>query len=159
MPSKLEEKFDYEPLTGALRWKFTNAQHLQGEIAGFIGANGYWHVYHEGKLLKGHRVAWYLTYGTWPKTIDHVNGDRLDNRLDNLREATYSQQQHNKGRQSNNTSGIKGVCWFESKQMWAARVQVAGKRKFLGYFPTPEAAEGQIQKYRDAVHKEFARHE
>ena len=77
----------------------------------------------------------------WPRTdMDHVNGDRADNRWCNLREATQSQNQANTSMRADNISGYKGVCWHKGHRKWTAKIQVSGERRYLGYFDTPERA-------------------
>lgn len=159
MSLKLEEKFDYDPVSGHFTWKFTNSQHVQGQRAGFLGAWGYWTLYHEGKHMKAHRVAWYLTHGEWPSMIDHIDGDRTNNSLSNLRIASYSQQNCNRRKPRNNSSGVKGVSWNSQAEKWQARVQADKRVKFLGYFESVEEASAAVLTYRETVHKEFARHE
>jgi hypothetical protein len=75
----------------------------------------------------------------WPLT-DHRNGNGLDNRRANLREATKSQNAANRGLDRNNTSGFKGVYWNKAERKWQAHIQVDGKKRTLGRFPDPEDA-------------------
>ena len=72
--------------------------------------------------------------------VDHINGDGLDNRRDNLRVASPSENSRNQRRKSSNKSGFKGVCWHKYTKKWTARITVEGKQKSLGYFDTPEDA-------------------
>lgn len=82
-----------------------------------------------------------LMTGRWPaEQIDHVNMDRSDNRWVNLREATNKQNMENRGRQSNNTSGIVGVSWSATRGKWVAGIKHHGRRKNLGYFTKIEDA-------------------
>lgn len=91
--------------------------------------------------------------------VDHVNGDGLNNLPHNVRSATQSQNCHNAGIRSNNTSGFKGVTFYKSRNNWMAQIWVNGKRKGLGYFITPEEAhEAYCQAAKD-LHGEFARTE
>jgi len=91
--------------------------------------------------------------------VDHINGDRLDNRRENLRVATHSQNAANAGRQRNNKSGFKGVHWRKQNQRWITYIKHNGKMNYIGAFDTPEAAH---EAYREAATKffgEFARFE
>jgi hypothetical protein len=72
--------------------------------------------------------------------MDHVNGDRADNRWCNLREAMQSQNQANTSMRADNIFGYKGVCWHKGHRKWTAKIQVSGERRYLGYFDTPERA-------------------
>ncbi len=87
--------------------------------------------------------------------VDHRNGDGLDNRRDNLREANTSQNCHNQKVTSRNTSGVKGVCWNKSRGKWQASVMAYGKRKTLR-FATKEAASAWAEQERKRLHGEFA---
>lgn len=89
-----------------------------------------------GKTMRLHRVAWYLTYGYWPKEIDHINGDKGDNRLFNLRECTRSTNMLNRPAQSNNKLGIKGVYWLKH----ANQYEVYHRGKRIGLCKTLEEA-------------------
>lgn len=87
--------------------------------------------------------------------VDHVNGNPLDNRMSNLRVCTLSENQHNQGRNSRNTSGFKGVDFH--KGSWRARIKLRGVRKELGHFPTPELAYEAYCKAAEILHGEFRR--
>lgn len=105
-----------------------------------------------------HRVCWALSTGSWPAAyIDHINGIKSDNRLINLRLSTHGQNQHNKTKQQNNTSGFKGVTFKTQNKQWCAQISVDGKRKYLGLFPTAETAHAAYVKASQSLHKEFAR--
>lgn len=91
------------------------------------------------------------------RQIDHKDGDGLNNKRSNLRSASHAQNLQNRGKPNNNTSGIKGVHWDQSRSKWRVEIQAFGKRKFLGRFVSKRAA---IQAYRNAakdLHKEFAK--
>lgn len=127
--SALVDDEDYE-LVSQYRWQLDNA----GYAKRGWGENG--RIYIE----RMHR----LIMGAPPfegAQVDHINGDRLDNRRINLRWATRRQNLGNSRRPSNNTSGYKGVSWDEARGMWRADITTSiGRRKFLGYFGTPEKA-------------------
>jgi len=89
--------------------------------------------------------------------VDHKNRDGLDNRRDNLRLATTSQNQQNCTRRPTNTSGFKGVCWHKEKKKWHARIMVNGKSHNLGYFMTPEGAHAAYSEASACLHSEFGR--
>lgn len=95
------------------------------------------------RTLKMHNAIWEHHNGLIPagRTVDHVNRDTLDNRLSNLRLATPSQQQQNKGLFKNNTSGHRGVGWHKGCEKWQARIGVDGKRIHLGYFDDKDDAD------------------
>lgn len=106
--------------------------------------------------LRGHRVAWALQTGAWPKDeLDHKNGIRDDNRFDNLREATHAQNNQNKPAQSNNKSGHKGVHRHSQNPKWVSQIRVDGKRRNLGSFDTVEEAAAAYNAAAKALQKEF----
>lgn len=87
------------------------------------------------KRAFAHRIAWLLHYGSWPKQeIDHINGIPTDNRIENLRDVTNSENHRNCRRRKDNTSGITGVVWFKSTSRWKAQIHVNGQTKSVGYF-------------------------
>jgi hypothetical protein len=91
--------------------------------------------------------------------VDHINGDGLDNRRENLRLATHAQNMHNSQKPINNSSGYKGVDWSKGDGKWRARIAVNGKRKGLGLYNTPEAAHEAYQRAAKELHGEFFREE
>lgn len=101
-----------------------------------------------------HRALWEKWTGKKPFQLDHKNGDGLDNRRENIRSATSSQNIGNTGRNSSNTSGYKGVSWLKSRGKWVAKI---GQTRHLGYFDTPEEAHAAYVVAAKARHGEFAR--
>ena len=145
----LRERLTYDPDTGELRWKFTpefnKVRNLRfaGKIAGCTDNKGYIVINftYQGKMLafRAHRIAFAITYGYWPTSeIDHCNRIKSDNRIVNLREATHTQNQHNRDRLTNNTSGYPGVYRFKTR--WRAQISQDGRRVYLGSYPTKETA-------------------
>jgi hypothetical protein len=137
---RLREVLAYDPLTGDLRWIQTLSNRATaGSIAGAprTGAR-YGSVMVDGESLLTHRVAWALHYGEWPsQELDHINRNRADNRISNLRLSNRSQQLHNTGLREDNTSGHKGVSWDNG---WRAYITINGVRQSLGRHPTYQAA-------------------
>ena len=107
-------------------------------------------------LIKGHRLAWFMTHGSWPENeVDHVNGDKTDNRIENLRKATRSENMRNCGMKRNNTSGFKG-CRLREKG-WQARITLQGKQHHLGFFKTAAEASAAYEEAAKKLHGEFMR--
>lgn len=156
----IRQRLAYCPVTGRLTWKARPERKWgavtvrAGDEAGSPAKGGYAAVRVGGRAnLASHRIAWFLHHGHWPlQYIDHVNGDRLDNRIENLRLATKSQNAANSKRQSNNTSGIKGVSYNAERSCWQAGICLNKKRKHLGRFSTKEAA---AQAYASAAQRLF----
>lgn len=137
---RLREVLTYDPETGVFRWKVrTSIRVTVGEVAGYL-RDGYRFITIDGRKYRAHRLAWLYMYGVWPAELDHVNGDRADNRISNLREATRTQNNANTPIRKNNTSGVKGVCWDKRKRKWMAQIRVRGVQRFLGYYETTEEA-------------------
>lgn len=129
-----------------------------GEIAGHIGKRGYKYLSIYGKKYYVHRIVWLMHHGNLPKFIDHIDGDRLNNKIENLRSCTATENSCNTKIRKNNTSGIKGVCWFKPQKKWKARLNFNKKEYFFGYFLTKEEAESALIIARSELHKEFARY-
>ena len=102
---------------------------------------GYLHGNIFGRKFRAHTIVWAICTGSWPENfIDHINLNKSDNRIENLRDATGSQNQFNHRLRSDNTSGFKGVAWCKRDKKWKASIRVYGKNKSLGYYDNPEDA-------------------
>ena len=134
MFGNLKEVLSYNPNSGDLIWKVQRGRVNAGDIAGSINKDrGYKYIKVFGKMMLTHRVAWYLYYGVWPEhEIDHINHDRIDNRITNLREVNSSQQSQNRGFDTRNTSGMTGVYWSKRDKIWYSDIKVNGTKKYLG---------------------------
>lgn len=156
LPSQaaLRKLFDYDPLTGVLRWRQTMGRRAAaGAVAGHLDeATGYWRVKVYGTKYYAHRLIWCWVRGETPELIDHRNGDRTDNRWANLRAASKSQNSANAGLSRRNSSGYKGVCFRPARGKFIATIRVAGTLRHLGYFAS--AAEAS-KAYRAAASKYF----
>jgi len=155
---KIEDYIRYQPESGLLFWKRDYARQLGGNRAGRIGSLGYIVLYFEKKYWFGHRLAWYLATGNHPKEqIDHINGDRADNRLINLREASHGENNRNRGAHKDNISGYKGVSYMKRDGRYKARININKTCVNLGHFDTALEAH---KAYCDAVeryHGKFAK--
>ncbi len=120
---------------------------------------GYIRVCLNRRMFKAHRVAWLLHYGEWPKgEIDHINLDRTDNRISNLRDCSRVENARNHGMPSTNTSGVKGVSYNAQCRKWVAQVCVNRKVKNLGLFDSIEQAAEVVRSARAELHGQFANH-
>lgn len=139
---RLKELLHYDPDTGIFTWiKKSSPKTLIGSTAGSLSREGYWRIMIDGKSYKTHRLAWLYVYGEFPNNIlDHINRDKADNRISNLRIVTFSENNQNSKIYKNNTSGITGVYWHRTRQKWSACVRISRRLKHLGYFNTMEEA-------------------
>lgn len=130
----------YDQATGNFKWRISKSG-IKTPLAGCIDSQGYWVIRIEGISYYGHRLAWLLYYGKWPKgKLDHRNGNKKDNRIKNLREATVSQNGGNRKINRNNSCGYKGVIWHKRNKRWLAKIQYKNKVIYLGYFKIIEDA-------------------
>ena len=156
-----QDLLHYEPDTGILRWAVDvpYSRRKKGMVAGGITNKGYIHIRVKGTKLLAHRIAWFLTYGVVPDHIDHINGDKTDNRLANLRSCTAAENAGNTRRlRGDNTSGCRGVSWFKPNQKWGATIQHKRVSRFLGLFDTFEEAVDARRQAELDVYGEFAPH-
>lgn len=152
-PDDVKALLDYDPLTGDFRWKVRRGQASVGKIAGTPHNQGYIQIKAGEKIVLAHRLAWFVTYGKFPSCdIDHINGDKRDNRIANLRLATRSENMANTTLPRSNTSGFKGVWYFKRTGRWMAGFRKDGKSIHLGYFDTAEEA---AEAHRIAYAKAF----
>lgn len=151
-PDLLRKLLRYEPDTGKLFWrertpdmfpegqrqnqaysswtkKHCCKQALTAKTKGYLVGDIF------GKTMRAHRVAWAIYYGEWPTAeIDHINGNRSDNRISNLRDVSRSVNMRNVELSPKNTSGHNGVHWDKRERKWRARIRIDRTLKCLGYF-------------------------
>lgn len=155
---RLLRVLSYESATGLFRRRIGGTTIRAGEIAGYIDAKGYRSIAVDGHPYKAHRLVWFYVTGIMPiEYIDHINGDKSDNRFRNLRLATNSQNQANRGLSRVNTSGITGIRFQEDRQKWVAMITIRGKQTNLGRFTTKEEAVAAYQTARNNAWGEFVR--
>jgi len=143
----LHKRLRYEPDTGKLFWRdcedmsnrwraqFANKEAFTSLCLGYRRGSI------DDKTFRSHRVAWAIHYGYWPiSSLDHINGDRADNRINNLRLATHQENMRNRAINRNNTSGICGVYWVKSEGKWKAHIKMNKSIIHLGYFQNIEEA-------------------
>lgn len=158
--ARLRELLHYNPETGTFTRRVSAGGRLAGSVAGNIDiSNGYVRIGIDNRRHYAHRLAYQYVYGEVPPTeIDHVNGDRVDNRICNLRLATRSENNMNSVKRVNNTSGVVGVSWNKARSKWMAFVTHERKKIYLGIFDTIEEASAvRDAKARD-LYGEFYRH-
>src|SRR5216683_4946120 len=125
----------YNPETGIFTWISPRPKVKLYSIAGGIDDCGYIKIRIDGKKYLAHRLAHLYMTGIWPENeIDHEDLNRANNKWNNIRKATRSQNFGNQRKYSNNTSGIKGVCWDKQQNKWIAQIQINNKQIKLGRF-------------------------
>lgn len=123
------ELFIYDPELGSLIWK------KSGKFAGYISkTDGYITVMCKKKNYKAHRIAWLMTYGEWPDSTDHIDHNRVNNKINNLRSVSHVENSKNMGLRGTNKSGHVGVCWHTKGNKWMAYIHINYKMKNLGLF-------------------------
>lgn len=150
---ELKERLSYDPETGIFTWRVAGKGRRRGSV-GYTRKDGYRVINIGGIPRYAHRVAWALVTGVWPEnTIDHINGDRADNRFENLRDVSYQHNTHNIcDPQCNNKSGLLGAYWNAQRGKWYSTIGHDNKTKYLGLFNTPERAHAAYCKAKDELH-------
>jgi hypothetical protein len=137
----LKSILDYNPANGIFIWKQNRGRLAKaGQIAGTLWVNSkrpdnkYYQIMINAKLYALHRLAYFFVTGVDPleKQVDHINGNTLDNRFDNLRIATSAQNSKNQKKRKTNKSGFKGVCWHKKGKKWYATIRANNKQIHLG---------------------------
>ena len=133
---RLKEVLSYDNLTGLFTWKISPCGNTKkGTIAGCDNGKGYIRIRIDRGRFRAHRLAWMYINGHEPDgQIDHINGDRSDNRIENLRVVNQLENSKNRRINSNNTSGFTGVTFDKRSGKWAAQIELKGKGYTIGRF-------------------------
>lgn len=155
--AELKALLKYNPDTGIFTWLSSKSNNSikANSIAGSKNNKGYWRIKINNQEHQAHRLAWLYIYGELPKNfIDHINGNRSDNRICNLREATSQQNAFNQKMSSRNTSGVKGVHWSKADNAWIIKIN----GKLVGF--TKDFFESCCISFssRAKLHGEYANH-
>jgi hypothetical protein len=156
---QVRELFDYYPKMGALVWKKRLSIRTPiGTVAGFKQLKGRIKIGINGKEYMAHRIIWLWMTGKWPEyEIDHRDEDQSNNRWKNLRHATPSQNHRNRGPQSNNKTGYKGVCFVARDKKFMAYIKHNGKQINLGLYSTTAEASEARRKAALKIHGKWAK--
>ena len=150
----LRARFDYDPCTGI----FTR-QYASGRPTGRVTKQGYIHISIGHKDYFAHRLAWFYTHGEWPEGIvDHIDRDKKNNAINNLRIVSKSQNAVNSKMLSTNTSGFKGVHKASGCNKWVAQIRTPETRIYLGLFDTPQEASEAYMKAAVLEHGSAVKH-
>jgi len=153
----IESLFDYRD--GSLYWKESPAKPVPaGSVAGTVANNGYLRIGIKRRYFLAHRLVFLLHHGHMPKYVDHIDGNKQNNRVENLRVATKAQNCQNQKVRSTNTSGIKGVSWHIVRKKWQVNICANGVQKYIGLFNELADAQKAAIEARSANHGEFARY-
>jgi len=138
---RAREVLDYDPLTGIFKWKITLGVNAKAGGTAGTNSNTYRAIRVDGTIYRAHRLAWFMAHGYWPNKIDHRNGRGTDNRIENLRDVTVTQNAQNMRKaHKDSTSGLLGVSWSKYHGKWRAQIAYGGKNRFIGMFDNPEEA-------------------
>lgn len=166
----------YFPETGAFQWNerlphivqmyggdpkscgMWNTRYLHKPV-GTLNSKGYLVTRIMGRAYKLHRLAWFMVHAEWAEEIDHINGDKSDNRIANLRSVTRAENMKNKPKYKQNSSGVIGVGWHKTTNKWIAKIRINGRDYHLGIFETIEgaAAARAAAEVRYGFHKNHGR--
>lgn len=153
----LKELLNYNPDIGIFTWANDRKCVKAGTKAGTITNQGYVRIKILDKVYMAHRLAWLYVYGKLPNDmIDHINHDKADNRIENLREATNQQNQFNKPKSKYSKSNYKGISFHKKSNKWLAQININKVNTYLGIFDTEEEAALAYQNKSKEIHKEFA---
>lgn len=153
----LKSVLHYSPDTGVFTNMVTRSNRaVKGKIASSVNVQGYLRIGILGKTYLAHRLVWLYMYGEFPTIIDHINGNKVDNRLENLRECTASQNLHNREKPSSNTSGYKGVYKYKKTDRFYSQIMLNGKGIHLGIWDSAKDAHNAYKKASDTLLGEFS---
>lgn len=150
----LREHMAYVPEVGAFMWKIRGPGRTVGKVLGTVTPLGYVTIKVDNVVYYAHRLAWFYVHGVWPKgPIDHINSVKTNNAIANLREATHAQ---NAARRPTTRVLAPSRGVFPHGSGFVARIHHSGKRHYLGYFKTAEAAKVAYEAKAKEIYGEFA---
>ena len=153
--NNINEYLEYKD--GGVYWKKTKGSRgIKGNRFGSFDGR-YRHGMFEGKMLREHQLVWFLHHGVFPLMLDHIDGNSLNNHIDNLREVSASQNGMNAKMRKDNKTGCKGVFFIKNKGKYRVELVVNKQKKNFGYFEDEELACLVAEEARDKYHGNFAR--
>jgi hypothetical protein len=154
----LHELFEYRD--GDLYWKVrpSNCVKIGDKVGCFDFHTGYYRVRFNNKLHHNHRLIFLMHHGYLPKMVDHIDCNRSNNKIENLREADQYKNQQNQKISKNSSSGYKNVTWRADRNKWSVRIMANGKYVSGGCFENPEDASKKAIELREKLFGEFANH-
>lgn len=154
-----KELFKYK--NGKLIWLKKPSKTSPAKIGGQVGTlmkDGYLRTQIQGKFYAIHRLIYLLHYGEMPKFIDHIDCNRTNNKIENLRIVSLQQNGYNRKINKNNKSGVKGVSWSKSAKKWVAQLKINGCQTYLGCYENLNDAKEVVEEVRSKEHGIYARH-
>lgn len=155
---RLRELTHYDPETGAFTWRKSKGAAMAGSpVGGKHRVKGYGEACIDGMYFQTHRLVWFYANGRWPiGQIDHINGQRDDNRLHNLRDVSQSENQQNRthSNRGKKYSDLIGAYW--STNGWFSTILIAGKQVYLGRFETDQQAHEAYIRAKRTHHNGYA---
>lgn len=148
--------FDYKD--GELFRKTAPRGFKIGQKAGTVTGGGYVSIRINGKKYMAHRIVYLMQHGYMPEFIDHINNDRADNRIENLRPITKQQNAQNAKLRQNSSSGYKNVRWHKTWNSWQVAMRIDGKETNFGYYKDIELADLVATEARDKHYGKYANH-
>lgn len=157
----LRDLVAYDPETGQFtRLTSRTRTDRVGTVTGTVGSHGYVRITLGDQFYLAHRLAWFYVYGEMPKgKLDHIDRNRQNNKISNLRLASDSQNVWNAPARKNNKSGFKGVTWNKRNKAWTAEIWKNYKKTYLGSFKDIEDARKAYIKASVSMHGDYACHE
>lgn len=153
---RLKEVLCYDPNTGLFIWKISPTNKVKiGDIAGSFHTGGYLQTSIDGVKYYLHRLAWFYMTGKMPAEIDHKNLNKADNKFDNLREATRTQNSLNTRVKRISKTKLKNVYYEKRRSLYRVSARLNGKRHFIGYYKTEDEANEVYEKWARQNHKEW----
>lgn len=148
------EHINYDPLSGQFVWSASRRGVASGRTAGCLSTYGYVVIKIGGKQVRAHRLAWFLTYAEWPVgEVDHINGNRSDNRLCNLRVVSRAgNSQNRRAAHRDSSHGLLGAAWNKQHRRWQSKIVANGVRHHLGYFDSAAQAHTAYLAAKDRLH-------
>lgn len=160
---RIKELFAYDDISGTLVNLVSRGRTRKGKVADCLDmVSGYYKVMIDRKLYCQHRVIWLLVNGELPECLDHINGNRIDNRLENLRAATKSENMHNRANNINSSTGIKGLHLSKSPKQsdrYLAKIRLNNKSYHKSFhLDQKDDAIAWLKTTRVQLHGEFTNH-
>jgi hypothetical protein len=154
--NRLHELLDYSPETGLFKWKIAHSRRVHvGDVAGSTSIKGYILIGVDGFVYRAHRLVWLYVHGEFPKHyIDHINGIKTDNRIENLRDVSSKINNENQkyAPSHNKSCGVLGVSREKNHRRWRAVITIDKKQVHIGYFDTIEEAEAAYVTKKRKLH-------